>query len=160
MMAVARRHRPARTEFWPAFVDVLKIERRLDVRAVGEAELLFSLFEKLRCVVIPASLAQEVVEHRDLLFVRPASVGITPLERCFIARACEHPFPQCLVTHAEKPAGTSVEETRLAVAEIVSGRQPAGRIETDLVDHPAEEHESTDRFVRAAQSRNGHVHIV
>ena len=139
-----------------AFVEVDVVEERLDICAVGESPLRKPLLQAFGQVIIPAPFAHAFVPHIDLLRVGCPAVLVAPsqqfLVRCVRVRAhlvCELGVGDPEQSHAAKvESGPEVSDVILWEGE--------RSLEPDLVDHPAEVHQTPSLFVGASESRNVH----
>src|SRR5213594_3268921 len=137
-------------------VGFVKIKPGLDILAVPKTPPSFVFGQRLVAGIPPAVLHQEIVPDLDLLRTRPATVLETPLQDFLVGASTQDPFDQGRIFDAQETGASRVEPCPIARAQVVSGREPSGGVQPDLVEHPPEKHDAAHFFVIASQTGNFH----
>lgn len=134
-----------------AFIDLVIIEKRNDVLAIGLAARSLVTFQFLGRTIIlipPAAFEHEHVPDKHLFVVGPVSQGKAPGEDFVV-----HPDLQDALAHrgildAQEAAASAIEGG--AEVRVIISPQAAGGAKADLVKQPGVIHDATRAVVGAA----------
>src|SRR5438552_13832650 len=87
-----------------AFVEIDEVWNALNVVAIGDSHLLFSLFEPRRDRIAPSELRCESIPDKQIAVVQAPSVFKTPLENFFVRPALQHSLAKISIMDAQKVA--------------------------------------------------------
>src|SRR5262249_45115184 len=91
-----------------AFVEIDKVWNALNVVAIGDSQLLLSLFEPRRDRIAPPELRCESVPDKEIPIVQTAALFETPFQNFFVGPALLHTLNQIAMMYAQKIAAHSV----------------------------------------------------
>src|SRR5439155_9371241 len=84
------------------FVEIDEVRNALNVVAIGDSHLLFSLFEPRRDRIAPSELRCESVPDKQVAIVKPTPFFEAPLENFFVCAAFQHTIPKIAIMDAQK----------------------------------------------------------
>src|SRR5437867_7506108 len=91
-----------------AFVKIDEVRNALNVVAIGDSHILFSLFEPRRDRIAPSELRCESVPDKEIAVVQPPALFETPFLNFFVRPALLHTLNQIAMMHAQKIAAHPV----------------------------------------------------
>src|SRR5262249_45313592 len=103
-----------------AFVEIDEVWNALNVVAIRDSHLFFSLFEPRGHRIAPSELRCESVPDKQIAIVQAASLFETPLQNFFICGALLDTLNQIARVHAQKVAADAVRRfQRVEVFSII-----------------------------------------
>src|SRR6266480_5929375 len=87
-----------------AFVEIDEVRNALNVVAIGDSHLLFSLFEPRRDRITPSELRCESVPDKEIAFVQPPALFETPFQNFFVRPSLLQTLNQIAMVHPQKIA--------------------------------------------------------
>src|SRR5437870_8244318 len=129
-----------------AFVEIDEVWNALNVVAIGDSHLLFSLFEPRRDRIAPSELRCESVPDKQVAIVKPTPFFEAPLENFFVCAAFQHTIPKIAIMDAQKIAAHSICGMRGAKVLVIIRVQLAAGVQPNLVQHPREIHHAVRHF--------------
>src|SRR5205823_3242907 len=121
-----------------------------------DPELLFSSLQRGRCPIAPADLRREVVPNKNVAFIKPSALLVTPFQGFFIGSAFEHALPQVLIIDAKEITHGAVSRLRMAEILMIIRMQFTAGVKPDLVQHACEIPQ-TAHFLAGAFGENIHL---
>jgi hypothetical protein len=128
-------------------VGAMKVEPGLDLGVLPEAVFAFHLLESVRTGIAPAAFLHETVPDIDFLVTRTATMPEAPFEDFLIVAAFGDPFCEGGIVNVQETGASGIKPTPLGSSHVVSGRQLAGGLQPDFIDHPAEENDPANFVV-------------
>src|SRR5262249_5069556 len=84
------------------FIEIDQVRNALNVVAIGDSHLFFSLFQPRRDRIAPAELRCESVPDKEIAIVQAAALFETPFQNFFVRAALLHALNQIAMMHAQK----------------------------------------------------------
>src|SRR5262249_32447813 len=136
-----------------AFVEIDEVWNALNVLAIGDSHLLFSLFEPRRDRIAPSEFRSEPVPDKQIAFIEAPSFFETPLQNLIVGAALFHPFAKIAIMHPQEIAAHTVgrfygtEIFMIILVQLATGMQP------DFVEHAREIQHAASHFSWAFRVR-------
>src|SRR5437773_1775285 len=129
-----------------AFVEIDQVWNALNVVAIGDSHLLFSLFEPRRDRIAPSELRCESVPNKEIAIVQATALFETPFQNFFVRPALLHTLNQIAMVHAQKIAAHPVRRFERAEVFSIIFVELAAQMQPDLVQHAREVHHAARHF--------------
>src|SRR5262249_29996633 len=129
-----------------AFVEIDKVRNALNVVAISNSHLLFSLFQPRRDRIAPSELRCESVPDKEIPFVQTAALFETPFQNFFVRSAWVHTLNQIAMVHAQKIAARPVCRSHPAEVFSIIFVELAAQMQPNLVQHAREIHHAARHF--------------
>jgi hypothetical protein len=123
-----------------AFVEIDEIWDALNVVAIGDSHLLFSLFEPRRDRIAPTELRRGSVPNKEIAFIQPAAFFKTPFQNFFVRSALLYTLNQIAMMHAQKIAADAVGGFQPAEVLSIVFVKLAAQMQADFIQHAREIH--------------------
>src|SRR5207249_3337105 len=127
------------TRSWEsAFVEIDEVWNALNVVAIGDSHLFFSLFEPRRDRITPSELRCKSVPDKEITVVQAPSFFETPFQNFFVRPALLHTLKQIAMMHPQKIAAHAVRRFERAEIFSIIFVELAAQMQPDLVQHARE----------------------
>src|SRR2546430_1544348 len=129
-----------------ALVKIDEVWNALNIVAICDSSLLFSLFETRRDRITPSELRCESVPDKEIAFVQAAALFETPFQNFLVRPALLRTLDQIAMVHAQKIAAHTVCRFQRAEVFLIIFVQLTTHIQSNLVQHTREIHHAFGHF--------------
>src|SRR5436190_23888709 len=132
----------------PVFVKIDEVWNALNVIAIGDSHLFFSLFEPRRDRIAPSKLRCKSVPDKEVAVVQAPSFFETPFQNFFVRPALRHTLNQIAMMHAQKIAAHVIRRSQRAEVFSIIFVELAAQMQPNLVQHAREIQHAARHFFR------------
>src|SRR5437867_2536367 len=131
-----------------AFVKIDEVWNALNVVAIGDSHLFFSLFEPRRDRIAPSELRCKSVPDKEVAVVQAPSFFETPFQNFFVRPALRHTLDQIAMMHAQKIAAHAIRRFECPEIFSIIFMEFAAQKQPNLVQHAREIQHAARHFSR------------
>src|SRR2546423_9361215 len=129
-----------------AFVKIDEVWNALNVVAIDDSHVLFSLFETRRDRITPPELRCESVPDKEIAVVQVTTLFETPFQNFFVRPILLHTLNHIAMVHAQKIAAHAVCRFQRAEVFSIIFVEFATQMQPNLVQHAREIHHAARHF--------------